>query len=398
MDDLIKKFLDTLNFNYWNLIRHTVENNKELKKTVPTFLLSPEKLIIYVGSQHIAIEYIGTYNRPISDEKQVECVLYDYSEVDNFLEEIIGVTYDKGTLTIPLNGCVDDLYIATVEATDLLSENNWNFLAQEMTFVLNVSGLFLGENFTRLRNCFFYEKNNDGLKVRNIKWMDIFPIERHDVDQDTEDITVTFPNLPLLAKGDIQYSLPEKLNFQYDKLMTMNRFIELYNSEGTSETDITRFLAEPENQFILNMAFFGSSLHAEKECKWIDNEEKPPIRPDFFVMGSDGMADILEFKLPTIKTETVVVGKINRETFSSEIHSYIAQTRVYREYFEDPRNRDFVKSHYGLEVYYPKRYLVVGRRWMFAPPEWRAIINEYKDLTIRTYDDIVDTVMGHLMS
>ena len=398
LDDLTKKFLDTLNYQYWKVIRNFVEANQELKKTIPTFLLSPENLNIYVGKQHIAIEYIGVYNRPILDEKMVECKVYDYSESGNFIEEIIGINYDEAPMIIPIEGYVDDLYVTTLEATGILAENNWNFTAQEMVFVLNVSGLSLGEGFTRLRNCFFYEKNGDGLKVRNIKWMDIFPINKIDIDEDTEEVTISFPNLPMLAIEDAQYSLPEKLNFQYEKLAIMNRFIELYNSEGTSETDITRFLAEPENQFILKMSFFGSMIHAEKECKWIDNEERSPIRPDFFVVGSDGFADILEFKLPRMKTATVVVGKPNRETFSAELHSYIAQTRVYSEYFEDPRNRKLIKDSYGIQAHYPKRFIVVGRRWMFAPAEWRAIINEYKDITIRTYDDIVDTVMGHLMS
>lgn len=328
----------------------------------------------------------------------VKYEVFDYSGSNNFIEEIIGIKYDKASMIIPIEGYVDDLYVATLEATSILAENNWNFIAQEMIFALNVSGLSIGKGFTRLRNCFFYEKDGDGLKVRNVKWMDIFLINRVDIDEETEEVTISFPNLSKLAFEDAHYSLPEKLNFQYDKLMIMNRFIELYNSDEVTETDITRFLAEPENQFILKMAFFGSTIHAERECKWIDNEYRPPIRPDFFVTGSDGFADILEFKLPDMKTETVIVGKTNRETFSAELHSYIAQTRVYREYFEDPRNRQFVKDNHGIQVHYPKRFLVVGRRWMFAPIEWRAVINEYKDITIRTYDDIVDTVMGHLMS
>lgn len=398
MEEFVGRILDTLNFHYWKLMRISVDNDKDLSRTFPNFLLSPEKLIIYIGKEHVAIEYAGSYTKSISNENKIECIVQDYSNSENFIEKVIGVTYAKGAMNIPLSGYVDDVYLASIEATKILAENNWNFLAQEMAFMLNVSSLSLSNQFTRLRNCFFYQENNGRLNVRNIKWMDIFPLKREDVDDDIEELTVNFPDLHSLAREDLNYTLPEKLDFQHSKLTIINRFIELYNTEGVFEPEITRFLAEPENQFILKMAFFGKEIHAEKQCSWADNTNRPAIKPDFFVVGSDEMADIVEFKLPTIKTEKTVVGKINRETFSSEIHSYIAQTRVYRDYFEDPRNRELVKTQYGLNVSYPKRYLVVGRRWMFDSLEWRSIANEYQYLTIRTYDDIVDTVMGYLMS
>jgi hypothetical protein len=105
---------------------------------------------------------------------------------------------------------------------------------------------------------------------------------------------------------DAHYSIPEKLNFQYDKLIILNRFIELYNSEGVLETDITRFLSEPENQFIMKMAFFGTGIHSKKECEWADNSARKAVRPDFFVSGTNSFADIVEFKLPTIKRKQLL--------------------------------------------------------------------------------------------
>ena len=47
---------------------------------------------------------------------------------------------------------------------------------------------------------------------------------------------------------------------------------------------------------------------------------------------------------------------------------------------------------------YPKRWLVVGRRWMFSSDDWKKIEHDYKDFAIRTYDDIVDGIRSQLYS
>ncbi|MNV95547.1 hypothetical protein D3C71_1904470 [compost metagenome] len=99
--------------------------------------------------------------------------------------------------------------------------------------------------------------------------------------------------------------------------------------------------------------------------------------------------------MPSLKGSTIV-GTENRETFSAEINSYISQTRVYAKYFNDPRNRDHVLYKYGVKVLYPKRWLVVGRRWMFDNDNWREIENEFRDFAIRTYDDLIDGVVSQL--
>ncbi|MGD6796274.1 Shedu anti-phage system protein SduA domain-containing protein [Metabacillus indicus] len=400
MEQLVNDVLDTLNKNYWKPIRFVLENNKQLRNTIMSFLINPEKIHIYLGKDHLAVEYFGSYSTFLKAQGNIKIACFDYQDSDNFIESITGIEFGKGPIRVPLSGEIDDLFVATPEATEILAENNWNFLSQEMMFMTNISGISLQNGFSRFRNSFFYEKNGDGLKVRNIKWLDVFPIDRIDVDENIEEIIVQFPDFVKsgLVWADAHYTIPEKFNYQYEKLIILNRFIEIYNSEGINETEITRFLAEPENQFILKMAFFGNSIHTEKECKWVNYPDRSAIRPDYFVSSTNGYSDIVEFKLPKIKSESAVVGRENRETFSSEINSYISQTRVYKEYFEDPRNRKHVKETYGIDVYYPKRFLVIGRRWMLGQENWRAIQNDFQGLTILTYDDIVDTVMGHLMS
>ncbi|MFW5990319.1 MAG: Shedu anti-phage system protein SduA domain-containing protein [Campylobacterales bacterium] len=114
-------------------------------------------------------------------------------------------------------------------------------------------------------------------------------------------------------------------------------------------------------------------------------------RPDFFIVQPNGYADIVEFKLPNIAKNTIV-GKKNRETFAAWLNSYIAQTRVYSTYFDDPNNRKWFEDKYGFKVNKPKRYLVVGRCYDFASEIWREIIADYKDIEIITFDDLVDGV------
>ncbi|SNS71684.1 protein of unknown function [Ekhidna lutea] len=48
----------------------------------------------------------------------------------------------------------------------------------------------------------------------------------------------------------------------------------------------------------------------------------------------------------------------------------------------------------SYQSYYPKRILVIGRRWNFSVDEWREIANDYRDLEIMTFDDLIDGVVA----
>ena len=181
-------------------------------------------------------------------------------------------------------------------------------------------------------------------------------------------------------------------DFKYIKLPQINRFVELVGNSNTTEPQLTSFLELPENKFILSMGFLGTEIHPQLLCDW-QSQNRESIKPDFFIVRPNGFADIIEFKLPNLKGNTVV-GKSNRETFSAEINSYISQTRVYKEYFEDPNNRNWVEEKYNIKVRYPKRILVVGRRWDFSSDEWKEIIDDYRDIELITFDDLIDGVVS----
>lgn len=387
--------------NYWSKMWDFLEAKPELKASFTTFLLNPEKLIFYFGKTHWAIEYVGTpNNRIINSNHELKVEVKDYRNAEYFLDEIIGIDFaGMGSFRIPLSGYHEDLFVPTNEALDILKDNGWNFAGESMIMSFNSGGFTVPENsISRIVNSFFYNTDSNGLIARNIKWLDILPLEIIDIDEDTESYNFGFwKNIEerIILDSGFKYPLPE--GFQYEKLAQLNRFVELISSENTLETDITRFLSAVENQFLLKMAFFGSEVHSEKECDWQTESERKSIRPDFFITEPDGNSNIIEFKLPFLKANAVV-GQANRETFNSQINSYIQQTNVYEEYFEDPNNRTYVKEKHGLDVRYPKRILVVGRRWMFDSHDWRRIQRDYRNITIRTFDDLIDGILAQLYS
>jgi len=398
-DELVNVVFTQIITKYWQHLWDVVDEKPELLQTIPAFLLNPEQIIIYLNKTHLAIEYFGleaTSN--ITKPEGVSVVLYDYTSERHLIDNIIGFSHDGSSgIRLPLSAIVEDIYDPTNRALDELRKNGWNFFTDDMMFSINSSGyqFIEGEN-ARIVNSFFYDANENGLIVRHIKWLDVFPINIENEDEDKFQFTLNPGNIEEQAVIDAHYTLRKPPDFQRDKLRVLNRFIELFSQADVKETEITRFLTQPEHQFILKMAFFGKNVYAEKQFTWAEGERKE-IRPDFLVEQPNGLSDIVEFKLPTHKGSTVV-GTENRETFGSFLHSYIAQTRVYSEYFEDPRNRQLVLSEHGINVLYPRRYVVFGRRWMFSHEEWRKIEHDYKNVVIRTYDDIVDGVRSQLYS
>jgi hypothetical protein len=49
LKELVMGSLEILNTHYWRPIRLVLENKKDLKRTFPNFLISPEKIHLYMG-------------------------------------------------------------------------------------------------------------------------------------------------------------------------------------------------------------------------------------------------------------------------------------------------------------------------------------------------------------
>lgn len=399
--DAVEIVLNYLNENYWEPIYEYLKANPELVNTVPGFLVSPKEVIFYFGKTHLGIEYTGEERlESLPERGGINVKLFDYTQSnDNYLEEIIGFKYNDSSspISFPLAAFLEDLIMPTNKGFDKLAELGWHFEAQDSMTVFNAgSPVLLEKQFVRIVNGLFFDTDDNGLRTRHIKWIDFVPVV-YDETLDPEKDFYGFDFSPYrnLVKNDCHYTypLPSNYDYRHSKLQKINRLIELVGNNETKETDITRFLSDPENQFILTMRFGAVSISSETTCYW-QSAEKDPIRPDFFIVHTNGFADIVEFKLPS--AEIKIVGRENRESFSSQVTSYVSQTRTYRNFFDDTNNRVWFEKNYNFKVYKPRRILVIGRRWQFDTETWREIIAEYQDLEILTYDDLVDGVVAQL--
>lgn len=395
---LVLSLMNGISEHYWLPLRNYLNENKELIKTFPALLIDQEHIILYIGHTHLAIEYFGKeQTEQLPESKKITVTHYDFTESKtNFFEEIIGFKFDStlGDFTFPLMPFSEDLVYPTNKGMDKLIELKWNWMAQDSIMGINSPGFHVTEGqFSRVVNARFFDADENGLKTRHIKWLDFLPLKIEDETEKTHVLKVSLNELKSLIEHDANYiyPLPPKEDYKFNKLPQINRFIELVGNKKITEPQLTKFLELPENKFILTMGFLSKEIHPQINCEW-QSEERENIIPDFFIVRPNGYADIVEFKLPNLKSKSIV-GKTNRETFSAEINSYISQTRVYKEYFEDPNNRKWIEEKHNFKVRYPRRILVIGRRWDFSSDEWKEIIDDYKDIEIITFDDLTDGVV-----
>lgn len=399
---IVAPFLEHLRVNYWYKLGQIAVNNPSLRKTMPGMLVSPDMIAVYVGDTHLAVECFGPPQVPEKlTTRTVPTRLFDYRDEGDFISNIIGMKF-KGTgpkLPLAASDLYYNLFVPTsTAATALMMDNGWDMTAENMAFSVNTGGLSLPESdFARMINCFFYAKEKQGLRTRRIQWIDFFPLRIvEEVDEDTLDMEVAFwPDVQYTIKHDAAMQFPRPTLFEHERLALLNRFRELILSPKVTEPKITKWLAEPAHRFILKMALPAVAVLHQRKCIWVNEPSREPLVPDFFAVRANGFADIVEFKLPELKGPATV-GKEHRETFSAEVHSHIGQTHFYKEYFAESANRKYVRDKHGIEVDHPKRVLIMGRRWQFESKVWRSVASEFPDLTILTYDDLLDNVTAQL--
>lgn len=394
MKQLVMTFLEMHMKEYISPMYHYVKENPELIKTVPGFLMNPRSISVYLGRTHIGVEFDGPeFITELKSGSNIELKYFDHSVDEcNLVEKIIGFEFDStNPISLPLPPYSEDIIFPTNRGFDKLRELKWNFSAQNSIMGLNVpTPSVMNDRFTRVINAFFFDADESGLITRQIKWLDLIPIEFDSSNPEMDRFGFNLSIYKDLVKPDAHYVYPAPDEFKYIQLPKINRFIELWGNKDSSEVDITSFISEEENQFILSMKFGATAIHSELTCDW-QSEDRKSIRPDFFVVQPNGYADIVEFKLPHIP-KSFVVGSENRETFSAWLNSYVAQTRIYVSFFDDPNNRRWFEDKYGFKVHKPKRYLVVGRRHDFKSDVWREIQSDFRDLEIITFDDLIDGV------
>ena len=156
---------------------------------------------------------------------------------------------------------------------------------------------------------------------------------------------------------------------------------ELINNSNTKEADIQDF-------FERNPDFIKNDEYRQAHAKIVlTREEAEPLKPDFVLEPIDQsrLCDLLELKLPSAQ---IFVLKARRQRFSADVFEACAQLREYALYFDEERNRRFVKEKYGLAAYKPRMFVIIGRRGSLSPIQLRNVELDAPGLTLRTYDDI----------
>jgi hypothetical protein len=158
-------------------------------------------------------------------------------------------------------------------------------------------------------------------------------------------------------------------------------FEELASQPEVPEKDLQSYF-ENNPEFL----FFGTRYAKIYPHIILKRENEPDLVPDFLLKRvTDGYCDILDIKLPDKK---ILVGSDQRRRFSSEVESAIAQVNEYREFFNDPRNREKVEKLHGVKIYKPNMLVLVGDSTNIDAEELIRIRDRRKDGEVVTYSDL----------
>lgn len=223
------------------------------------------------------------------------------------------------------------------------------------------------------------------------------------------DITVRFPLINPLSTTDwrrfaavieiaykarkvLQPALPEDLTrfgrYSIDFARTDPRLTarevdtleHLIHEPSTTEADLQRFIEQHPKVFI-----GGEYLEMHGQVRLETATET--LIPDFLLGHVSGLCDILELKLPAAK---VVVGAAPRRRYSAAIAEAAAQTRVYRDFFDESEKRKWFEEKYKLRAYKPRTILLIGRDTDFRDAkEKRELEVMLHDYRLLTYDDLL---------
>ena len=133
----------------------------------------------------------------------------------------------------------------------------------------------------------------------------------------------------------------------------IEEFESLINSPFSNEYDIQKFI-ESHPKFLLGQDY--QRLHPQVV---LERKEQGSLIPDFLLQPfNKDFCDIVELKLPNAP---LIVGKKDRQRFSSAIAEASAQLKTYRDYFDDSNQRKAIRERYGITAFRPKLAVIVGK-------------------------------------
>lgn len=163
-------------------------------------------------------------------------------------------------------------------------------------------------------------------------------------------------------------------------------FESLINKSEIKEKKDLQSYFEANPEFL----FFGTRYKRIFPQIVLEREDKPNLIPDFLLERiTDGYCDILDIKLPDKK---LLVGPNERRKFSYAVDTAIAQVSEYREYFDDPRNREIIERIHGIRIYKPNILVLIGDGKNIDVKELIRIRDRRRDGEVITYSELV----GHM--
>ncbi len=187
---------------------------------------------------------------------------------------------------------------------------------------------------------------------------------------------------------------------QSDRLVTPNRALlsDLKGLLGAFEPDevdeLENLLNDPSAGELQFQRFFEHHPHFFR--RWDHREVHPHVVlqretgnliPDFLLTDREAQkAAIVELKLPT----TIVRRQQNRDRFATSVIEARAQLLRYRDWFEDPGNRQRLLPQLGMEVFRPRLAVIIGRSSDFVDAiDRQRLASDNPDIEVVTYDEIL---------
>lgn len=347
-----------------------------LRNTLNPAFPYPKELKIAIIKDCLAVEYVGP---EIEDEDAINISggYYPDKSVLDFLN--IDLSHIN-TQVIPCNESIYDVSFFLGDSLGYLCDYFYDITQiPSGSFFLN--GYIDISNIDKpicISNTNFFWTDKDGrLKIRHIDFLEIFPRLKEGIGYHDEKSLQHFSNFI------VNLQVPK---YNVDVHRKLNEFIHLINLTETSEVQITKYLED--NPEILQISFGAHKLNSQKILKWQYSTDKSDLKPDFLIERMDGFVDILEFKLPRIKT-TPIVGTMERRQPSFEIDSAIAQVNLYNEWCLQDINRQWAEIEYGIKIMHPVKYLVIGHSNDFTAED-RQRLRSSRDTIIFTYDEFIE--------
>ncbi|MFZ2655459.1 MAG: Shedu anti-phage system protein SduA domain-containing protein [Victivallales bacterium] len=376
-ENFIFRLTGNLNDSVFNVIYTALSINPRLRETLNPAFPFPKLLRIGVLNKCLAVEYQGP---EVKEEEQFksEAIYQPNYSVFDFLG--IEMSHLK-TPTLPITDNVFDFSFFCGHSITYLTEYFYDFTQGPSNYMM-VNG-FIDLNDPKQSHVvsnttYFWSDPGGGLKIRHIDFLELIPLdENENVLYHTEESYAVF------AESIMRTRLPL---YQVKLHGILNSFIELVSLPGISEPVITHFLEQ--NPEILQLAFGANQLNPQVMLIWQYDAGKPNLKPDFLFQRMDGYCDILDFKLPDLKSEPIV-GTATRQHPSSEIDTAIAQLNEYELWCSQEINRNWLKEAKGIKIHDPVKYLVIGHSSDFSASD-RQRLRSTRNTFVFTYDEFIE--------